>query len=221
MYKPVLFTVIFSGLLAIFIISCDDAGITVKTENYTIKLSDSTGQDAYITDFYPNTNFKNDGDFGGIAWITNDTGYIGRTLFRFDLTAIPQSATVKSAKLILTYNQSPTHYGSAGHHQDSGSNACYLQRILQQWEDSSVTWNNQPQVTAANQVMVEASTSNFQNYSIDVTDVVNDMVKNPTENFGFLFRLQTESPIRVLGFSSGNTDSTLRPVLDITYKFTP
>lgn len=221
MHKPVLYSIIIAGFLAIFVMSCDDAGITVKTENLTIILSDSTGQDAYITDFYPNTNFKNDGDFGGIAWMTNDTGYIGRTLFRFDLSGIPQNAAVTNAKLLLTYNQAPTHYGSAGHHQDSGSNACYLQRILQQWEDSSVTWNSQPQVTAADQVMVEASTSNFQNYSIDVTAAVNDMVKNPNSNFGFLFRLQAESPVRVLGFSSGNTDSTLRPVLEITYEFTP
>jgi len=221
MYKPVLFSIIFSGFLAIFIISCNDAGILTTTTNLTIRLSDSTGRDAYITDFYPNTNFKNDGDFGGIAWITNDTGYIGRTLFKFNLSGIPQNATVTSAQLLLTYNQAPTHYGSAGHHQDSGSNACYLQRILQDWEDSSVTWNNQPAVTAVDQVILDASTSEFQNYSVDLTAAINDMVKNPAANFGLLLRLQTESPIRVLGFSSGNADTTLRPVLQVTYDITP
>ena len=221
MFRPVLIAIFTAVFTAIFIISCDDAGILTTTTNLTLRLSDSTGQDAYITDFYPNTNFKNDGDFAGIAWITTDTGYIGRTLFKFNLTDIPQNATVTSAKLLLTYNQAPTHYGSAGHHQDSGSNACYMQRILQGWDDDSVTWNNQPTVTAADQIILDASTTNFQNYSVTMTDAINDMVKNPNTNFGFLLRLQTESPLRVLGFSSGNTDTTLRPVLQVTYSITP
>ncbi len=221
MFRPVLTAIFIAVFTAIFIISCDDAGILTTTTNLTIRLSDSTSQDAYITDFYPNTNFKNDGDFGGIAWITNDTAYVGRTLFKFNLTDIPQNATVTSAKLLLTYNQAPTHYGSAGHHRDSGSNACYMQRVVQQWNDDSVTWNNQPPVTAADQIILEASTSNFQNYSVTLTDAINDMVQNPSSNHGFLFRLQTESPIRVLGFSSGNTDTTLRPVLQVTYSVTP
>jgi hypothetical protein len=68
---------------------------------------------------------------------------------------------------------------------------------------------------------LDSSTSNFQNYSIDMTSAISDMVKNPSSNYGFLFRLKMESPIRVLGFSSGNANRNISPVLQVKYSVQP
>ena len=219
MGKVTTLIIYFIGFFAITFISCSQTSVTNPPNNVSMRLNDTTLSNAYITDYYPNTNFKNDGDFAAIAWQDSArVGYIGRTIFKIDLSFIPQNATVTSAQLLLTFDRSPIHYGGPGHNQDSGSNACYMQRITQSWRVDSVNWNNQPAVTTSNQIILNASTSNNEDYTVDMTAAISDMVANPTTNFGFLLRLQTESPIRALGFSSGSTSNINdRPVLQVTY----
>ena len=209
----------FVAYFAILFISCSQTSVTNPPNNVSIRLNDTTLSNAYITGYYPNTNFKNDGDFAAIAWMDSvRIGYIGRTIFKIDLSFVPQNATVTSAQLLLTYDRSPIHYGGPGHNQDSGSNACYMQRITQNWKVDSVNWNNQPETTTSNQISLNASTSFDENYTVDMTAIIGDMVTNPSANFGFLLRLQTETPIRALAFSSGSTSNINdRPVLQVTY----
>jgi len=222
MRKAIILHVLMFAVLIMGVLSCDDAGIIKpKAENLWIRLDTATGQDAYITDFFSTTNFGNDPDFAGIAWCI-DTGctmpYTGRTLFRFYLNNIPSTATVTSAKLLLSYNPTCFHSPSPGHRDNSGSNACLLQRITAGWQDSNVTWSNQPSAVTTNQVTVPASTTQIENYTIDITAFINDMVKNPSTNNGLMLRMETESPLRSLNFaSSDNADSTIRPLLLITY----
>jgi hypothetical protein len=219
MKKLALFFTILTGISISGIMSCDDAGVSVNSINLSLRLNNSSGRTAYITNLSPNTNLKNDPDLAGIAWKdSNNVKYVGRTLFQFYLTDISANSTVNSARLYLYYNPTPIHSGGSGHNSDSGSNACYLQRISAPWNDSTVTWSSQPSTTAQDQVVLAQSTAYNENYVIDVTGVVNDMVKNPSTNYGFMLRLQTELPQRSLNFKSSNSsDSTLWPVLQITY----
>jgi hypothetical protein len=219
MSKSILYLFFIVFPVSVLFISCGgDSAPTETASDITVTISDSLIHHAYITDFYPTTNFKNDDDFAALSWIAVTTPYTGRTLFKFDLSSIPQNVTVTDAQLLLNYDQEPIHYTGAGHHQDSGSNACYFQRITQSWNDTTVTWNTQPSISPSGWLSIDSSTSNFQNYSIDLTSAVNDMVKNPSGNFGFLFRLKTELPLRVLGFSGGVRNVNLKPILRITYK---
>lgn len=223
MNKPLLLLIFIALFFAIILSSCMDSLVnptyTSGAPEITLLLNEKTLLNAYITDFYPNTNFKNDCDFSALAFNdSSHTGYIGRTIFKIDLSLIPQNATVTSAQLLLNYNPTPLHYTGAGHHNDSGSNACYMQRITQRWKVDSVSWNNQPTVTTINQISLSASTWRFQNYVVDMTAEINDMVKNPSNDFGFLLKLQTESPIRGLGFTSGSClNDNIRPVLRLSY----
>ena len=209
---------IFVVVAAFGILSCDDAGVSVNSINLSFRLNESSGKNAYITNLSPNTNLKNDPDLAGIAWRdSNNVKYVGRTLFQFYLSKIPSNVTVNSATLYLYYNPTPLHSGGSGHNSDGGSNGCYIQRITAPWNDSSVTWGNQPPTSAQDQIVLAPSTSYDENYVIDVTGFVNDMVKNPSTNYGFMLRLQTELPQRSLNFESGISDSTFRPLLQITY----
>jgi len=219
MYKGVFSVIIFSAISSFIFISCGtDTPVTPTTTDVNIQINDSAIKHAYITNFFPNTKFRNDDDFAAVAWIADTVPYIGRTLFKFNLSAIPQNATVTSAVLLLNYDQEPIHYTGVGHHQNSGSNSSYMQRITQNWVDTSATWNNQPGITQTNQISIDSSSSEFQNYSIDLTSAVNDMVQNPSLNYGFLFRLKKETPLRVLGFSWGIRNSSLKPILQVTYR---
>jgi hypothetical protein len=97
------------------LLSRSDTGSTDKTIDLTIQLDEKSLLNAYITDFYPTTNFRNDGDFAAVTWKTStDTIYIGRSLFKIDLSVIPKNVTITSAQLYLNHNSTPVHYGGSG-----------------------------------------------------------------------------------------------------------
>jgi TGF-beta propeptide len=214
---PLLTIIISVSLLCV--LSCNDAGISSPTPvSVSIRLNDLSGTTAYITDISPNNNFKKDPDLAAIAWKdSRNHKCVGRTLFKFNLTEVPTNATVTSAVLQLYYNPSPTHTGGVGHNTENGSNACFLEKVTQPWNDGTVTWSNKPLTNYWELFTLSESSSFDQNYSVDITSMVNDMVKNPSTNYGFLLRLQTELPKRSLNFQSIDANDSFRPLLDITY----
>ncbi len=181
-----------------------------------IRLGSVSGQDATVISFQPNTNYKYDGDLCSVAW-TAGGEYICRSFFRFYLTGISPGTNIDSARLSLFGNPSPLH--SPGHSNYSGSDVSYLKKITSYWNDSTVTWNNQPSSTALNEVTLPQSTSSMQDYlNIDVTTLVRDMINNPAANFGLVLQLANESPYRSMNFGSSDcTDSTKRPKLVIYF----
>ena len=127
---------IIAFFISISLFSCQENTLSDNpTKDVTVEISGSYLKYAYITDYYPNTNFKNDNDFAAVAWIADTTKYVGRTIFKFNLSLIPQNATIKNAQFLLSYDQIPFHYTGAGHHCDSGSNKSFFQRVTQNWID--------------------------------------------------------------------------------------
>src|SRR6185436_15114022 len=107
----------------------------------------------------------------------------------------------------------------AGSHTSlTRSNASFLQKVTSSWNENTITWNNQPATTTTNQVTLAQSTDPHQDYSLDVTTLVQNRVTTPATNFGFMLRLQTELNYAALVFaSSDNADITRRPKLSLTY----
>src|SRR5207302_3584445 len=105
------------------------------------------------------------------------------------------------------------------HSSLSGSNEAVLQRITAAWSESTVTWNNQPATTNQNEVILSQSTAIHQDYlSIDVLNLVNDMLQNPSSSFGFMIKLQTEIRITTMKFETiDNADCNIHTKHVITY----
>ncbi|HLG34523.1 MAG TPA: DNRLRE domain-containing protein [Bacteroidia bacterium] len=177
----------------------------------------ANGIDALVGSYstQANTNYGNVGEFNALAWTNSGNPAYQRSLLKFDLTSIAVTTIVQQASIYLYYN--PT--SSNGQHSSlSGSNASWLQKVTSPWSENTVTWNTQPTATTTNQVAVPQSASPTQDYIIDVTTLIQDMISNPTTNYGFLLRLQTEQHYRRLVFaSSDNANPAKWPALSVSY----
>jgi hypothetical protein len=140
-----------------------------------------------------------------------------RALLKFDLSSIPENATIVSAKLTLYSN--PTPLNGQNNVANSGTdNSLYIQRVTSAWDSSGITWLNQPASTSANQVGVPHTDQPFLDLiDIDVTDLVSAMMPDESNN-GFLIRLQNEVNYNFRVFcSSKYSDQAKHPKLEVQY----
>jgi len=182
-------------------------------ETLVLRPGPEEGYDAEIrTDFnYP--IWDND-DFIANAWTAGGNSFIQRSLIKFDLSSLPPGSVITNARLSLFCNT------STGHHQlHSGENSSYLLRITSDWDQFQVTWDNQPNTTMENAVILPQSQSQTQDYpNIDVTDQISFFSQNPELNFGFMIQLVEEEQYRAMIFGSSNhLDPAKRPLLEIDY----
>jgi hypothetical protein len=182
-------------------------------------------QDAVILKYYPTSNYGSDTRIVSDCWTASGTTTITRSLFNIDLDQIPANAVISSARLSL-YAHQPQPNDNNRHmsyaiKQTSSykSNASYLKRVTSTWDQSTVTWNNQPTTITTHQVTLSESTSYTQDYlNIDVTALVADMMSNRQTSFGLMLQLVTEAYYSRMCFaSSNNVNSALRPKIEITY----
>lgn len=143
---------------------------------------------------------------------------ISRSFLAFDLSAIPANAEIVSAKLSL-YG---LPYSNAIPQGNQGDNGLLIQRVLDNWNQTTVTWNTQPATTTSGQVELPPATATFQHdaTNIDVTGLVRDMhTLTPGKTAGFCLRLKTEELWRsVLFASTRHASPQKRPVLKIVFK---
>ena len=137
-----------------------------------------------------------------------------RALIKFNLGSIPQGVTIVSASLNL-YGMGP--YGTLNGHSGP-NNACLIERIIQNWNETIVTWSTQPSSTALNSATIANSNSNTQDYlNIPVTGMVMDMYNN-NASYGFLLKLQNETLTNSMIFCSLNyTNTSKHPKLIVSY----
>lgn len=187
--------------------------VSIAQTTVTLKPGAAAGKDARLWDINPSMNYGTEPDFIAAAWTWGGSSGLLRSLIQFDLSAIPANSTIVSANLSLFYNSTSTSAGQAG------ANASYLQRVTSTWDESSVTWNNQPSTTSANQILLAQSSATNQSYpNINVSAIVQDWINNPSTNYGFLLKLQNEVQMVSMKFcSSDAADSTKWPALEITY----
>lgn len=190
--------------------------IFAQTSTILLQPNANQGKDAYVDSRLFAINYGNHPDFAAMAWTNGGTPTHVRSLVGFDLSVIPAGAIINSARLSLYSFNSPSN---GAHANISGSNESVIQRITSSWEENAVTWENQPATTSQNQVFLPASTSSTQDYlDINVTQMVQDMMANPSAGYGFLLKLVTEEYYRSMIFaSSDNTNTALHPKLEVTY----
>ena len=173
----------------------------------TLQPDGTAGKDTWAGELYP------DQKSGSLGWLSVGGGAGGqfRAYIQFDLSSIPSAAVVTEADLGLYYR-----FSTPG----SLDSAIGVYKVTSSWNESLLTWNNQPAVNATVQdtVTVPASATNdFVNWTI--IGLVRDWLSNTVANNGVMLRDTNESVYEGEKefCSSGWTDSILHPKLVITY----
>ena len=140
--------------------------------------------DASISNYQYNGNLNN----GGI-----NTMYFGKAtdgsswdmLLKFDLTELENVEYVEDATLNLFFSFSMT--GSALQMDAS--------LITENWDESSVTWNNQPNaaISAFSSAVIDGYSDVFKWFSIDITDAINAWKNGSSADYGILLSSPTEA----------------------------
>lgn len=178
--------------------------------------SEYDSKDALLSSLQKSKNRGDYPDLASMSWTVGGAPVDYRSLIEFDLSSIPIGSVIDSARLSLySYHSS----GLGTHSTRSGSNESVISRIISPWEEISVTWDNQPTYTTHNQVFLPESSDSIQDYlNIDVTNLIQDIVSEPNNNFGFLLKLVNEQHYRAMVFAaSGHSNSNLHPRLEVTF----
>ncbi|MBK9108857.1 MAG: DNRLRE domain-containing protein [Saprospiraceae bacterium] len=176
--------------------------------------SPDEGIDAFLFELEPTTNFSNYPDLIAFSWTFFGVPGYGNSLIKFDLTTLPDDIEITSAGLSLFHNASSTNQGQAG------NNACYLRKVIEDWDPATVTWNSSPTVTGNNQVYLPTSQVSDQNYkNISVIDFVKEWHARPDKNYGMMLTLEDKSLYNSMKFcSSEHPIEAYRPELIVCYQ---
>ena len=133
-----------------------------------------------------------------------------RTLISFDLSSIPPGATINSATV---------HMAIVGGTEIYWTGTYNIHRLMDDWDESAVTWNTQPPydpVLTGSTVISDTNPTDWVEW--DVTSDVGDFVGG-TSNYGWLLKLDPESDPNWPGIwcDSSETTTGLPPYLEVTY----
>ena len=205
---------IFIGMLLIFAVFVSSG---MNEEIYLQSLvANSTGthtmyvwanNDAYI-DSLPGMEAENHGNEGclKIARESGEWAYQAYTLLRFDLDDIPDDAIITQAILWM----SPMEGRFA---------QLELLRVLELWDEDSVTWDNQPSTPSGPHI---PNVNDLQMFRWDATAFVNNWWTGGYSNYGIMIVPYTTDYYYALSFHDRlDCEWTTWPRIDLTYEGSP
>lgn len=128
------------------------------------------------------------------------------------LSSLPENIIIDSAKITLFSNTDSEFYVS------NGENASQMYLVSEDWDEHTITWNNQPAFDANTGVRVNNTLGSFDSVVVDITSLVEAVVMDMEPNYGFMLKLDSEDPYRNLVFSSSDVaEVTMRPYWEVCY----
>ena len=215
MTKYISYKILLSLLLAIPIFTHCNKDEGEKLKVLVLQPDSDAGKDSNIWSLYPDRNGGDSPFLRADVGFIQDDPYIERSLFQFDLSAISAGSEILLAELSLYYFD----LQDRDHHTTTGPNTAFIQKVTSAWDENSITWSNQPASTITNQsIVLDMTQSRGDLIDQDVTEIVQEMVNNMIENFGFLVKLETEDGNKGMYFaSSDHPNASLHPKLIVTY----
>lgn len=175
-----------------------------------------SGKDAVIYHQFPGSNYGDYEEFTCATWTYSGSPTVLRSLIYFPLTALPTGATILKANLHLWIWANSYNWNG---NTLLGDNTFTLNRVTEDWNEATVTWNNAPTFDNANMVTVPAISSPITKKVINVTDLILDQYSNPLNNYGMLIKCVDEVNYYIVAAfaSSDNATDSIRPMLEVIY----
>ena len=198
------------AIVTLFLMGSLNAQITVAIQ------AGINGKQSHIDNLHPANNMGNYplvnagyNTVGGVPTLSRD-------FLQFDLSAIPTGATVVSAYLSL-------YHASGYNSSNTSGNSEMFALALNPWVQDSISWNYQPALSPTDTIYIgQTATNTDSKLNIDITKFARKWAAYPNGNFGMAMLLADEQNTALGNFqiygSCYNADSTLRPLLVITYQ---
>lgn len=130
--------------------------------------------------------------------------YKTRIVLNFDLSEIPEGATILDATLKLYAKLS---------YQNGVNGAKSLYKLNSKWNENNINWNNCPKYS--NSSIVKNNNNSFNVYEeYDITEYISDSCN------GFILNFDTYNPLHGVSYVSKEGDSENVPKLVIIYDIT-
>lgn len=216
------------NITSLFLILCCILTITslnaqsIITQSF--QPSAANGHDAFVINLTGcsqpstagDTNFGNSSELRAMTWTYNsppnhcDIGYT-RTYINFDgLNTIPNNAVITSAELFLYSDPNSAN-------NSINNNPLQIGRVINNWDEQTITWNNKPSADYSNNVTHQGATQTHEDISINVTSIVQSQISSGINN-GFSIKLINESTYQRWSWaSSDNIDASKHPKLVVKY----
>ncbi len=173
---------------------------------------------------HPSYTYHNNTNFGTYPYLFSAAGtvsgynYYRRSLIKFDFSSIPDGSIIVDAKLSM-YSYGLHENYDIMQNSVYKTNSSYFRKVDTSWNESTVTWNNQPSYDTTNQVqLAESSTATEDYLEVDITALAKELFENPSTDYGLMFMDADEEKYARMTFcSSDHTDPNKRPKLEITY----
>lgn len=121
------------------------------------------------------------------------SGGYTKGLMKFDFSNVDPSIEIQSASLILTTESS------------LGNRPCAFKKITSAWDQTTVTWDNQPTTTSSGEQNILWFHPNVK-IQLNITSWVESWLADPSSNFGFMLELSGEETEETkMSFYSSNS----------------
>lgn len=168
-------------------------------------------RDTYVTNSSTSSNYGSSTKmYLGPLHPSKSQYWIHRIYIQFDMSLIPEEATIVSASLILAVNSGTPSLTN-------------IEKVIEGWGESFLNWNNQPGTDISTAFAVTPTVSsvvnNYHTFSgAGLTDIVKSWFHTPETNFGLQLRNYLESSGNYNSYYSNNyTISLAKPRLHIVY----
>jgi hypothetical protein len=175
----------------------------------------TNGIDAYINEGNPAQN--NGTDTNMFVGLTSGSSLRYRSLIKFDISYIPIGASITSSSVYL--------YQSGSY--DTSGQTLNFYRITADWNETAVTWNNQPTFDNTNvyaQMTTGASSTFYSTLSANLNNLISGWVNGTFPNYGMMIAHSNEAvqgTYKSFWTSDYTTLTTNRPKLQINYNLPP
>ncbi len=168
-------------------------------------------KDATLREAYSGQNYGSE----EIMFVGKDIGGspsgVARSVLHFDISSLPANAHIESAIITL--------YGARHYVPVGTTNKSFLYNMTSPWNESSVTWaSHNGSYTTYNGVYIPGTAIGHSSTDkiLNITNIVQGWVDNPSNNFGLLMKLIDEGPsgFRIMSFLTRENQAAS---LKITY----